>query len=88
MAASTGPILAIGAITLGRDVLIDVHDVDWRVPLATGIAAMLFAGAEKAVGQVAAGIAWVALLSVTFVRLDPKKPSPAEALLSAWNEGR
>jgi hypothetical protein len=82
MAASTGPILAIGAITMGRDILIDRRDVDWRVPVATAISAVLFAGAEKAVGRVAAYVAYLALATVTLVRLDPKKPAPAEALVS------
>jgi hypothetical protein len=88
MAESTGPILAIGAITMGRDVLLDRSDVDWRIPLATGIAAAMFAGAERAVGSVAPAVAYLALITVVFARTDPKKPSPAEALLSAWNRGR
>ena len=86
MAASTGPILAIGAITMGRQVIIDNEAPDWRVAIGTGIAAGMFALAEKAVGNVATGIAWVGLLAVIFVRLDPKKPAPAEALLSMWSK--
>ena len=88
MAASTGPVLAIGVITMGRDVLLDRSEVDWRVPLATGIAAVMFAGAEQVAPRVAPALAYLALITVVFARTDPKKPSPAEALLSAWNRGR
>lgn len=87
MAASTGPILAVGAITLANRVVFNDEPMDWKVPIGTAIAAVLFAGAERAVGDVAVKLAYLALISVVFVRVDPKVPSPAESAL-AWFEER
>jgi hypothetical protein len=86
MAASTGPILAVGAITLANRVVFNNKPMDWKVPIATGIAAVLFAGAERAVGDVAAKLAYLALITVVFVRIDPSTPSPAESALAWFNE--
>lgn len=86
MAASTGPILAVGAITLGNRVVFNGQPMDWKVPIATTLAAVLFAGAERAVGQVAVGLAYLALVSVCLVRVDPAVPSPAESALKWFNE--
>ncbi len=87
MAASTGPILAIGAITLANRVVFNDESMDWKIPIATGIAAVLFAGAERAVGRTASYLAYAALVAVVFVQVDPKVPSPAESAL-AWFEER
>jgi hypothetical protein len=86
MAQSTGPVLLIGAITMGRQVLIDQESPDFRVAVATGIAAGMFALAEKAIGPVAPAIAWVGVISVIFVRINPGRPAPAEAMLKLWNQ--
>ena len=86
MAASTGPVLAIGVITMARQVIIDEQAPDWRVAVGTGIAAGAFALAEKAVGQVAVYLAWLALGTVLLVRIDPKRPSVAEATLTFMNK--
>lgn len=79
MSRSTGPVLAVGAITMARDVIVDGLDVDWRVPVATGAAAVGFALLERAWEGLAVGLAWLALVTVLLTRLDPGKPSPAEA---------
>lgn len=86
MAASTGPVLAIGAITLANRSVFNDEDVDWRVPVATCIAAVLFAGAERAFGDVATKLAYLALITIVFARVDPKVPSPAESALKWFNE--
>lgn len=86
MAASTGPILAVGGITLANRVVFNDEPMDWKVPIATTIAALLFAGAERAVGKTAVHVAYLALISVVFVRVDPKVPSPAESALRWFNE--
>jgi hypothetical protein len=86
MAASTGPILAVGAITLANRVVFNDRPMDWRVPIGTGIAAVLFAGAERAVGRSAVTLAYVALVTVVFARVDPSVPSPAESALTWFNE--
>jgi hypothetical protein len=86
MAATTGPILAIGAITLANRSVFNDKPVDWKVPVATTIAAVLFAGAERAVGRTAVWVAYLALVTVTFARVDPKVPAPAESALDWFNE--
>lgn len=86
MAESTGPILAVGVITLANRSVFHDKPVDWKVPVATGLAAVLFAGAERAIGRAAVGLAYAALLTVVFVRVDPKVPSPAESALAWFNE--
>ncbi len=87
MAESTGPILAIGALTIANRSVFNDEPMDWRVPVATGVAAILFAGAERAVGRAAVFLAYAALVTVTFVRVDPKIPAPAESA-QAWFEKR
>lgn len=86
MSASTGPILAVGAITLANRVVFNDQPMDWKVPVATAIAAVLFSGAERAFGDVAVKLAYLALLSTVFVRVDPAVPSPAESALKWFNE--
>lgn len=88
MAASTGPVLAVGAITLANRSVFHGLPVDWKIPVATAVAAGLFALAERAVGQVATGLAWLALAAVVLTRVDPKVPSPAESALAWFNKGR
>lgn len=87
MAASTGPVLAVGAITLANRTIFNDEPMDWKVPIGTALAAVLFAGAERAVGQTAVRVAYLALITVVFVRVDPKVPSPAESALK-WFEKR
>jgi hypothetical protein len=86
IAASTGPILAVGGITLANRVVFNGQPMDWKVPIGTTIAALLFAGAERAVGRTAVNLAYLALITVVLVRVDPKVPSPAESALRWFNE--
>ena len=87
MADSTGPILAIGAITLANRTVFNDRAMDWKVPIGTALAAILFAGAERAIGRTAVGVAYLALITVVFARVDPVVPSPAESALH-WFEER
>lgn len=80
---STGPILAVGAITVANQSLIGGDPIDWKVPIATGVAAGVFALLEKAVPEFAVGLAWLALVSVLFVRIN-NKPSPTESFAKWW----
>ncbi len=80
MAHSTGPVLAIGAITVANEVVLHSGTFTWKVPLATGIAALMLAGLEEVSPALAVGIAWVALAAVLFTRVDPNIPAPAESL--------
>lgn len=85
MAKSTGVILAIGGITLVNQSVLHSQPVDMRVPVATAIAAGGFALLERGNEKLVVGIAWIALLTVVFARVDPKVPSPTESLLKYWN---
>lgn len=86
MAQSTGPILAIGGITLANRVVFNDRPMDWKVPIATAMAAVLFSGAERAVGSAATWVAYLALVTVVFARVDPTVPSPAESALRWFDE--
>ena len=68
MAASTGPVLAIGAITVANRVVFNDEPMDWRLPIGTVLAALLFAGAERAVGRGAVSVAYLALVTVVLAR--------------------
>lgn len=86
MAESTGPVLAIGALTVVNRTVFNDEPMDWKVPIATAIAAVLFAGAERVVGRGAVYVAYLALLTVALARVDPAVPSPAESALRWFNE--
>jgi len=86
MAASTGPVLAIGALTVANRVVFNDQAMEWKVPIATAMAAVLFAGAEQAVGRTAVYVAYLALVTAVLARVDPDVPSPAESALRWFNE--
>jgi hypothetical protein len=86
MARSTGPVLAIGAITIANRTVFNGKGMDWRIPIATGIAALLLSMAEKAIGSGAVWISYLALAAVVLTRVDPSVPSPAESALTWFNE--
>lgn len=88
MAKSTGIIIAVGGVTMFNQVILTKQDVDWRVPVGTAFAAVSFSLLEKANEKLTVGVAWVALLTVLLVRIDPKQPAPVETLLKIWNGGR
>lgn len=87
MARSTGPILALGGITLANKTIVNGQPMDWRIPIATGLAAGVFALAEKGWEEGAVGIAWLALVTILFVRVDPNVPSPVESAEAFWRQG-
>lgn len=82
---TTGPILAIGAITVANQSIVNDQPMDWRIPVATGIAAGMFALAEKAFGELAVGLSWLALVTILFARLRPNVPAPMESFARWWN---
>lgn len=88
MAATTGPILAVGAITIGNQVIVNNRNFDWRVPAATGVAAGLFALAEKGWKDGAVALSYLALVTVLFVRTNPTVPAPVESFNKWFNQGR
>jgi len=62
------------------------EDLNWRVPVAAGFAAMTFAFLEKGNQKLVMGVTWIALVTVLLARTDPKVPSPTETLLKYWNQ--
>jgi len=81
MARSTGPILAVGTITVVNNVIVNGKPMDWRIPVMTAIAAGGFALAEKGWEEGAVALSYMALIAVLFARIDPKVPSPVESFL-------
>jgi hypothetical protein len=90
MARSTGPILAVGAVTLANQSLLakNPQPIDFRIPVATAIAAGGLALLERLSEGLAVGIAYIALVAVLFARLDPKAGAPAENLLRIMGENK
>lgn len=72
MAASTGPILAAGAITAANELLFapiagQKISFNWRIVPATAGAALALAGLEHVAPKFATGLAWLALMVVLVV---------------------
>lgn len=86
MSKTTGPVLATGALTVANQTVFHNQPMDWRVPIATGLAAIGFSLAEKAWPQGAEILAWTALVTVLVTRINPKVPSPAESALAWWKQ--
>ena len=77
MASSTGPVVAAGAITYANAVLFNGKSWDSQliIIVGTGIAAGMLALLEHASAPLAAGIAWIAL--VTSLLVQPKSGQSA-----------
>lgn len=88
MARTTGPILAIGGITLANQSIVHGKPIDWRVPIAAGIAAGIFGLFEKVSEEAAVGVAYLALVTMLFSRTRKDVPSPVESFNDWWNGGK
>lgn len=88
MAKSTGVILAVGGITFANETLIGSKPLNWRIPVGTAIAAGAFALVEKGWEDGAVALAYLALVTVLFVRSDPRVPAPVESFNKWFNEGK
>lgn len=86
MSESTGPVLAIGALTVFNQSVFNDKPMDWKVPVGTAVAVVLFSGAERVIGRGAVYFAYLALVTMTFVRVDPTIPTPAESALAWFNK--
>ncbi|MGW2795177.1 hypothetical protein ACWC9H_35370 [Streptomyces sp. NPDC001251] len=87
MSATTGPMLAVGAITVANQSIFHDEPVDWRVPIAAGFAAMGFSLFERSMPDLARVLAWGTVAAVLLTRTNPKVPSPVESFLDWWNKG-
>jgi len=81
MAKSTGIVLAAGAITTGNEWI--HHKFNWKVPIATLGAAIIFSGLEKISEPAAVGIAAIALITVLVGGVTPGVPSPVAQIVQA-----
>lgn len=87
MSQTIGPVLATGAATMANQSVFHNQPVDWRIPAATGLAAIGFNMAERVWPQGAEILAWTMFLTVMLTRTNPKIPSPVESALTWWNQG-
>lgn len=83
MSKTTGVVLATGGITILNQTIFHDQPMDWRVPVATGLAAVGFTLAERVWPQGAEILAWSGFLTLLLTRTNPKVPSPAESA-AAW----
>lgn len=84
MARTTGPVLALGGITMLNENVFHNQPVNWKIPIATGLLAGGMALVEKASPELATGLVWLALAAVLLTRVNPNVPSPTESFVSWW----
>jgi len=80
-----GPILATGALTMANESLFHGKPVDWRIPVATGLAALGFAAFEQVWPAGARMLAYTVLVTVVVTRVNPSVPSPIESAATWWH---
>lgn len=85
MSASTGPVVAAGAITLFNQTIVNGQGLNMRIPVGTAIAAGGLFLVEKISEELAVGMAWLILVGVLFVRMKPNEPSPIENFNNWYN---
>lgn len=85
MSKTTGVVLAIGGVTIVNETIFHGQPMDWRVPIATGLAAVGFSLSERVWPEGTEILAWTALLTVLLTRTNPKVPSPTESALTWWD---
>jgi hypothetical protein len=85
MSATTGPVLAAGAITVANLVVFNEEDMDWRIPVATTMLAGGLYLVERIAGDMAEVLAWTLLVTTLFTRFDPSVPSPVESAVRWWD---
>lgn len=88
MSKTTGIVLATGAVTVVNTTVFNGKPMDWRVPIATGLAAVGFSLAERAWPKGVVIFAWTSLITVLMTRTQPGVPSPAESALTWWKESK
>lgn len=86
MSKTTGIVLATGAVTIVNETVFHSQPMDWRVPIATGIAAVGFSLAERVWPLGAEILAWSSFLTIMLARINPKVPSPAESAAAWFNQ--
>lgn len=85
MSRTIGPIIATGLVTISNQTVFHDQPMNWRIPLATGLAAVGFSLAERVWPDGAVILAWTTLLTVLLTRTNPNVPSPVESAVEWWN---
>lgn len=88
MSATTGPVLAAGAVTVVNATVFNDQDMDWRVPVAAVLLSGGFYLLEKGAKDIAEAMAWTLLVTTLFTRVDPRVPSPMESAVRWWDTSR
>jgi hypothetical protein len=83
---SIGPILATGVVTVVNQTVFNDQPMDWRVPIATGLAALGVSFIERAWADGAVILAWSTLITVLLTRVQPNVPSPVESAVNWWSK--
>jgi hypothetical protein len=81
MATSTAVVLAMGGIVLANEVLVNNKPLNFKVPLAIGLAALGLGVLEKAEPELAIGLAWMAFITAMVAPIGASKVSPVESIL-------
>lgn len=87
MSKTIGPVLATGALTIANQTVFNGQPMDWRVPIATGLAAIGFSLIERLAPELAVIMAWTMFITVLLTRTDSKVPSPVESAVTWWKKG-
>ncbi len=91
MSRSTGPVLAIGGITMANQIIFDNGPADWdsgaRVVVATGLVAGMLSIVERAAPDLAVALAWATFATMMLTTLNGR-PSPTERLIAWWDDAR
>lgn len=87
MSSTTGVILATGGLTVVNQSVFNGQPIDWRVPIATGVAAVGFTLIERVWAQGAVILAWSTFMTVLLTRVNPSVPSPVETAARVLNYG-
>lgn len=74
MAASTGPILAAGALAVADQVLVKGDPLPWKMVVATGFAVGLFALAEPAAPDAVKLLSYLVVVGVLLGGKSGKSP--------------
>jgi hypothetical protein len=88
MSATTGPVVALGAITVINKSVFNDEPMDWRIPIGTGLLAIGANLVERAAPQLAEVLAWTALLTSLMTRIDPGVPAPVESAVAWWKSSK
>jgi hypothetical protein len=75
----------MGAVTVANGTIFHGQPMDWRVPIATGLAAIGFSLGERVAPQISEILAWTAFVTVMLTRTNPHVPSPVESAAAFFN---